>query len=119
MTADLNPYSSPTSSEGGGLPWDVKPFPGRSIIAFAFATLEALTALLTGGLWAINAIDLGRFGGVFLLTLVVSSGMLFYASKCYASGLRGFAVLLAVASLCVMVSGVFLCLHDAGVLPPI
>ncbi|TWU27933.1 hypothetical protein [Novipirellula artificiosorum] len=118
MPADLNPYSAPASVEGGTFPWLEHRFPGRSIIAFVFAALEVFTALLTGGLWAINAIDLGRFGGVFLLSLLISSAMLLYAAKCYSMGTRGHAVLLALLSLVVMAGGVLLSLHDAGVIPP-
>ncbi|QEF97646.1 hypothetical protein Mal15_16870 [Stieleria maiorica] len=118
MPADVNPYSAPSPIESNVFPWLGQRFPGRSVIAFAFAVLEAFTALLTGGLWAINAIDLGRFGALFLLSLVVSSAMLLCSARCYATGSRGFAVLLAVLSLCVMTCGVLLCLHDAGVIPP-
>lgn len=115
MSGDVNPYSAPASFESRGYPCFAQRFPGRSIIAFVFAVLLAFTALFTGGLWAINAIDLGRFGSVFLLSLFIASATLMIAATCYAKGARGLAVVLVVLSLGVMVCGIVLPLHDAGV----
>ncbi len=116
MPVSLNPYSAPAMVEGGTSRSLARRFASRSVIALALGVLVAFTVLLISGLWAIDALDLGGVGVLFLLSLVVASVILVCASRAYAKGNRGFAVSLIISSLAAMLLGVMMALHHAGML---
>lgn len=89
---------------------------GRAIIALLFAALSLITAILTGGLWGLGAIDLGPYGVLFLGSQVLAAVVLTLVAKLYSKGSRYTAVGLAILALAIMILGILFPLRDAGVI---
>lgn len=108
-----NPYQAPSSE----IPNDARSrsrFAGRSFIAILLACATAFTGLLTGGLWMLGAIDLGRYAILFLLSLAAASFILVYAANRYTAESRKFAVGLSAFALFVIGFAISMALYDAG-----
>lgn len=116
MPPDRNPYAAPSSVSKRDASDSRPRFPGRTFVAYLLAGAVALTAILLGALWVIGGIDLGRFGVVFLGSLLVAAAILVLAAIHYATGSRRTAVSLAAIAPLVIFSAVLLALHDAGVI---
>ncbi|MCO8124288.1 hypothetical protein NHH03_21275 [Stieleria sp. TO1_6] len=115
MQAEPNPYSPPSTTGVVLSPAMGRRFVGRSFIASMLAGLTAVTGLLTGTLWSIGAIDLGRFGFAFLSSLAVGTALLVCVARCYLEGSRATAVVLFLLVPCIIFSATLLALRDAGV----
>ena len=111
-----NPYAAPTSGDSVDAFATRGRYVGRAVIAMLLAAAIVATAVLTGGLWMLGAIDLGRFGWIFLGALLLASVFLFFAAKNYRSGSRRTAVGLATIAPCLIGLAILLALNDAGVI---
>ena len=111
---DHNPYAAPSSECEADVLASRTRYPGRSFIAMLLAATTAVTAALTGVLWMLGAIDLGRYGVVFLGSLTFATVILVFAAKHYSAGSRYTALGLATIVLCIIAAAVLLALHDAG-----
>ena len=100
MNRDDNPYSAPShaSSVYGDA---IKNFFGRSIVAGLLAVATFGTGLCTFWLGTNGVIDLGRFGMVALISLMLATIALLAAVRFYSIGWRPCAVgSLVLAILC-------------------
>ena len=119
MNAKPNPYAPPRDLTAiSAIKWAskaIQTYPGRSLVAILLAMLIAGTAILLGWLWSIGALDLGAFGYVFLVALVLATLVLLTAARFYMKGARKYAVGLVVLVPLLIVSAMLLSMHEAGV----
>ncbi len=113
---DCNPYAAPTSEGQRNVSMSRGRYAARSFIAYLLAAASAFTAALTGWLWFLGGIDLGRYGIVFLGSLVLGAALLVIAARHYSVGSRRTAIVLGILVLLIIASAILLALYDAGVI---
>lgn len=115
MHGDANPYSSPRTEGAIVSPDGRTRFAGRAVVAILLGVATAFTAIFLIAVWSIGAIDLGRFGIIFLCTLFLVTVFLLFVAKSYFDGKRYLAVGMSFLVPCVIICAMLLAMHDAGV----